>query len=75
MPRRATREDVTGALAPPGRRHQNAPFARGAKPRRRWIARRPDLGYGARMRPFANLMRTIKTTSLAGLGGSRTYAA
>jgi hypothetical protein len=30
---------------------------------------------GTAMRPVATIMRTIKTTSLAGLGGSRIYAA
>jgi hypothetical protein len=44
-------------------------------PGRAGFAPGEDLGYGAPMRPFAILKRTIKTTSLAGLGGTRAYAA
>lgn len=46
-----------------------------AGPCRAGIASAADLGYGAAMRPFATIMRTIKTTSLAGLGVVRAYAA
>jgi hypothetical protein len=46
-----------------------------AGPWRTGIASAADLGYGAAMRPFAIIKRTIKTTSLAGLGVVRAYAA